>query len=153
MENEFNTQPEEQANEAVSEQPAQASKPSTQQAPKPDPQPYAQPVNPQPQQPYIQQFPQPANTRLLAMLLYWGSIISLIMGIAIADRSDPFIKHHLNQMIVLFIGACISVVLTPFLIGGILGIVVFVFSIMATIDAYHGLIKPLPLIGSIKIIK
>jgi hypothetical protein len=33
------------------------------------------------------------------------------------------------------------------------GIAVLVFTIMATVDAYHGDIKPLPLIGTLQLIK
>ena len=86
------------------------------------------------------------------MSVYWG-LLPLIFALVVCDKSDPFIRHHLNQALVLFIGSIIAMVTAFFIIGGILAIVILVFTIMATIDAYNGIIKPLPLIGSIEIVK
>ncbi len=38
-------------------------------------------------------------------------------------------------------------------VGGVLGVVVFVFWIMSVVAAYQGEMKSLPVIGDIKIIK
>ena len=137
------------------EQPYQAQQPY-QAAPQPDQpyqqayqqqQPYQQPYQPQPRV-----FPQSGTNRALAMSVYWG-LLPLIFALVVCDKSDPFIRHHLNQALVLFIGSIIAMVTAFFIIGGILAIVILVFTIMATIDAYNGIIKPLPLIGSIEIVK
>ena len=149
------------------EQPQQPFQPTAQPyQPAGDPnQQYQQPAQPQQpfqqpyQQPYVQQrvFHQPANSRLLAMLMYWAGIIGLIMAVTVADRNDPFIKHHMNQMVILFLAGIICAVVSVIPILGLVGfaggIAVLVFTIMATIDAYHGDIKALPLIGNIQIIK
>jgi hypothetical protein len=65
---------------------------------------YQQPEQPPQQsyqQPYVQQrvFNQPANNRLLAMLMYWTNLVGLIMVVIVADRTDPFVKHHMNLVL------------------------------------------------------
>jgi uncharacterized membrane protein len=89
----------------------------------------------------------------MAMSMYWG-LLPLVFAAMIADKdTDPFIKHHLNQALVIFIGSLIAALLSIIIIGGILGIYLLVMIIMATVHAYHGEMTELPLIGKIKIIK
>ena len=52
-----------------------------------------------------------------------------------------------------FIGAIVSAILSPVIIGGLLGIFVLVVAIMAIVSAYNGEMTEMPLLGKIKIIK
>ena len=93
------------------------------------------------------------TSRALAMSVYWG-LFPLIFAWAVADKdTDPFIRHHLNQGLVIFIGGIISAILAFVIIGGIIAIYLFVMMIMGTIQAYHGEVTELPLVGKIKILK
>ena len=99
------------------------------------------------------EFPQPATSRALAMVLYVSGLIGLIVGLCVRDKNDPFITHHLNNNVVLFIGFLISGILSFFLIGPILFIYLFVMLIMGMVSAYNGNTNELPLIGKIHILK
>ena len=93
------------------------------------------------------------TSRALAMSTYWG-LLPLIFAWVVGDKdTDTFLRHHLNQALVLFIATLISSFLAVFIIGGLLAIVCLVFIIMGTIQAYHGEMTELPLIGKIKILK
>lgn len=121
---------------------------------------HAQPGNAQQQyqQPGYQQpaqwqwAEQPATSRALAMALYIGGIIVLIIGLAVRDKNDAFITHHLNQALVLFIGAIIAGILSIIIIGYLLGIYLFVMMIMGMVQAYSSSMEELPLIGKIHIL-
>ena len=86
------------------------------------------------------------------MCLYVG-LLPLIFGFAVRDKDDQFITFHLNQALVVFIGAIVSAILSPVIIGGLLGIFVLVVAIMAIVSAYNGEMTEMPLLGKIKIIK
>ena len=93
------------------------------------------------------------NTRALAMGVYWG-LLPLIFAIVAGDKdTDPFLKHHLNQALVILIGSIICSFLTVIIIGFIGLIFLFVMGIMGTIQAYHSEMTELPLIGKMKLIK
>ena len=93
------------------------------------------------------------NQRALAMCVYWG-LLPLIFCWAVSDSEhDPFVRHHLNQALVLTIGIFISLVLTVVLVGSLLGMFIFVMSIIGTVNASHGEMAELPLIGKIKLLK
>ena len=93
------------------------------------------------------------TSRALAMSTYWG-LLPLIFAYAVGDKdSDPFIRTHVNNALVLFIGGVISSFLMILIIGFLLLIFLFVMTIMGTVRAYNGEITPLPLIGNIKILK
>ena len=93
------------------------------------------------------------TSRALAMCAYWG-LLPLIFAYVVGDKdTDPFIRHHVNDALVLFIGGIISSFLMLLIIGFIAIIFLFVMVIMGTVRAYHGEITPLPLISSIKILK
>lgn len=104
----------------------------------------------QPAEPRV--FPQPATKRALAMCLYAG-LLPLIFGFAVRDKDDEFITFHLNQALVVTLGAIISALLSAVFIGVLLGIFIFVMAIMGMISAYNGDQKELPLIGKIKLVK
>ena len=98
------------------------------------------------------EFPQPATKRALAMCLYAG-LLPMIFGFAVRDKSDEFITFHLNQALVVFLGAIISAMLSAVIIGMLLGIYILVMAIMGMVSAYNGNMNELPLIGKIKIVK
>ena len=93
------------------------------------------------------------NSRALAMSAYWG-LLPLIFCAVVGDKdTDPFIRHHLNQALVIFIGSIIAAVTSFIIVGGILAIYLLVMVIMGTVHASHGEMTELPLIGKIKIYK
>ena len=106
----------------------------------------------QPYQPYA--YAAPTDTqRALAMLIYLAGLIGLIVALLVRDRNDPFVTHHLNNVVVITIGSFICSLLCILIIG-IIGLVfLLVVWIIGIVQAYNGEIKDLPLIGSIKIIK
>ena len=132
--------------------------------PAPVEQAYQQPTyQQQPQQAYQQQAYQQAayqqyvpisgTSRALAMSAYWG-LLPLIFAWTVGDKdTDLFLRHHLNQALVILIGELISCVLAIILIGGIIALYLFVMTIMGTVQAYHGEMTELPLVGKIKILK
>ena len=127
----------------------------------PDPaQQYQQPQQQyqQPQQQYQQPYQQPVAAQRNSMYafassMYWLSLVGIIIVACKADRSDPFINQHLNQMFVLFLAAIVCSFLCIFVIGGLLLIAVAVFAIMGSVRAYRGDMTPLPLIGNWKPLK
>ena len=96
---------------------------------------------------------QTATNRAFAMTLYAGGLLSLIFGLCVRDKDNEFITHHLNNCAVITIGLVIASFLSFILIGGILGIYLFVMWIMGIVSAYHGDMNELPLIGKIHIVK
>ena len=66
-------------------------------------------------------------------------------------KNDPFVKYHVKQGLLVFIGAVLISIVSwmPFIywIAWILNIAVFVFFIIGVINAASGKEKPLPLIG------
>ena len=98
----------------------------------------------------------------LGVLSYFGPlfIITLISG------NSSFTKFHANQGLVLFIieaivGAVCGILgIIPFvgailsgIIGGVFGLVSFAAMLYGIITAAQGEMKPIPVIGSITIIK
>jgi uncharacterized membrane protein len=140
----------------------------------PTPEPVAAPVNaaydPQQQQ-YQQQYQQQqyqqyqpanvytgpiegdANKRAFAASLYWNSLIGVIIAVVTGNMTDPFIKFHVNQIVVLLISYVVCGILSIILIGLIAMIFVFVCQILGTVAAYHGEMKEMPLLGKLHIIK
>ena len=67
-------------------------------------------------------------------------------------KNDPFVKFHVKQGLVLFIGYVIemfigSIPVIGRVIAPLLGILLFVLFIMGIINAANGKEKPLPVIG------
>ena len=96
------------------------------------------------------------NRNLLAAVSYitwFGFIIAFALG----DRSDSFVRHHLNQALVINLAGLISGVLVVIpvlgaMVAGVVNIAGIVFDIMAISTALRGTMEPLPLIGDIHII-
>ena len=73
------------------------------------------------------------------------------------DKTDPFMRHHLNQALVidligLIAGVFAVIPLLGAVIAGVVNIAGFVLDIMGAVSAYQGSRAPLPLIGDIHII-
>ena len=96
------------------------------------------------------------NKNIIAAVAYitWiGFLAAYMMG----DKNDPFIRHHLNQALVIDLAGLIAGVfavipLIGALIAGVVNIAGFVLDIMGAVSAYQGSTAPLPFIGDIHII-
>ena len=90
-------------------------------------------------------------TDCIAYLTPLGTVLALIFG----DRAAC--KVHLNQGIVVSVGFIVSYILMlkvhPPVIGQVLLLVVLAFMVLGLSYASKGEDKPLPLIGSIQILK
>lgn len=106
------------------------------------------------------------ENKLMAILAYILFFIPLLTG---AHKTSPFVKYHTNQGTVLFIAAVVYAIAYGILstilafipiIGwaiiallGLASLVFFVLCIIGIINAINGKMKPLPVIGSMTIIK
>ena len=150
------------------------------QQPAPQPGAYQQPApqqgayqQPAPQQGAYQQPVQgyvPSEAQMkkgMAILAYFGILFLIPL---FAAKNDPFARYHTNQGLVLFIFMVIfnilSNVLTNILIEispmltlivsgvfGILTLLLCIFALIGIIRAAKGQMKPLPIIGGIRILK
>lgn len=104
------------------------------------------------------------NARTAGIVCYitWvGWIIALIMG----EQDDEFVKHHLNQALILNICATICSAISGALawiplirvlaaiVFGFIGLVIFIMAIVGIISAANNSTKPLPVVGEIKLMK
>ena len=147
-----------------------APQPGVYQQPAPQPGVYQQPA-PQPgmyQQPAQGYVPSEAQMKKgMAILAYFGILFLIPL---FAAKKDPFARYHTNQGLVLFIFMVIfnvlSNVLTSILIEispmlvlivsgvfGILTLLLCIFALIGIIRAAKGQMKPLPIIGGIRILK
>lgn len=96
------------------------------------------------------------NKNILAAVGYFtwiGFLAAFILG----DKNDPFMRHHLNQALVIDLAGLIAGVLAVIpLLGAMIAAVVniagLVLDIMGAVGAYRGSTEPLPYIGGIHII-
>lgn len=97
------------------------------------------------------------DNKVMAILAYIIFLVPLL-----AAKDSPFARYHTNQGLVLFICAFaagivlgILIFIIPFLalISWILNLGVLALMIIGIINASKGEMKPLPLIGSIQILK
>ena len=96
------------------------------------------------------------NKNILAAVAYitW---IGFFIAYAMGDKSDPFMRHHLNQALVIdlagLIGGVFAVIpLLGALVAGVVNIAGFILDIMGAISAYQGRRDSLPVVGDIHII-
>ena len=71
----------------------------------------------------------------------------------VACKDSPYAKFYANQCLLILIGDIIAGATALIIIGGLIGIAVFVFAIMNAVNANNGLRKGIPLVGGIQIIK
>ena len=96
------------------------------------------------------------NRNIIAAVGYFtwiGFLIAYIMG----DKNDPFVRHHLNQALVIDLAGLIGGVFAVIpLLGALVAAVVnmggAVLDVMGAVSAYQGSTAPLPLVGDIHII-
>jgi uncharacterized membrane protein len=95
------------------------------------------------------------KNKLMGILAYIIFFIPLL-----AAKDSKFAMYHANQGLVLFLAALAVSILGSiipllgwFLILPLGMLAVFIFAILGIINASKGLMKPLPLIGGISIIK
>ena len=96
------------------------------------------------------------NKNILAAVAYFtwiGFLAAYMMG----DKTDPFMRHHLNQALVidligLIAGVFAVIPLLGAVIAGVVNIAGFVLDIMGAVSAYQGSRASLPFIGDIHII-
>lgn len=93
------------------------------------------------------------DNKVMAILAYVLFLIPLL-----AAKDSPYARYHTNQGLVLYLlyFVCVIINIIPIL-GQIICLVGFIFGficfIMGIINAAGGKMKPLPLIGKIKLIK
>ena len=107
-----------------------------------------------------------SNDKVYGILAYIG----ILVLVPLLAGKTQFARFHANQGLVLFIADIILGVLIGIttgvlsllgvvglvlgsIVSGILGLCIFVMVIMGIINAVNGEMKPLPVIGGIKLIK
>lgn len=84
---------------------------------------------------------------ILAVIFQFLFFLPLVTG----DKTE-FDKFWANQALLLFLLSILASITAFIIIGFLIGLVGFVFWIMALISVCNGQMKPLPIIGGIKII-
>lgn len=92
------------------------------------------------------------TTDIVAYITWIGLIIAIVAG----DMNAS--KFHINQAMVIWLAGLVFGLLGIIpvvggIISGIGGVVCLVFAVLGLVSAINGEEKPLPLIGSIKILK
>ena len=107
-----------------------------------------------------------SNDKVYGILSYIG----ILVLVPLLAGKTQFARFHANQGLVLFIadiilgvviGISVGVLsLIPFvgvvlgsILSGVLGLCIFILMIMGIVNAANGEMKPLPIIGGIKLIK
>ena len=94
--------------------------------------------------------------KIAAVLSYLGWFF-WIVAFVIRNRNDALSHHHLNQGLVLAVAGTVAGVLSRFhgmfsFAAGVLGLGVFVLSIMGIVRALKESREPLPVVGDIALI-
>ena len=87
---------------------------------------------------------------LLAAVAYF-TWIGFAAAFFLGDKNDPFMRHHLNQALVVWIAGLICGFIP--LIGWIGSLFCLVCAIIGLISAINGTEKEVPLLGKIKLLK
>ena len=83
------------------------------------------------------------ENKVLALLCYLGILVIIPLLI---KKDSPFVQFHAKQGLILLIGWVVS--WFPIL-GWIIGVVVFVLSIMGLLSVFNGEMKKLPIVGDL----
>ena len=91
----------------------------------------------------------------MTILAYIG-ILVIIPILAVKD--SPYTRYHCNQGLILLICGVIAGVIGAipvlgWILGGILGLVVFVLFVLGLLNAINGRAKELPVIGKYRLLK
>lgn len=92
------------------------------------------------------------ENKAMSVLAYLGILLLIPMLVSPA-KDSPYVRFHVNQGLLLFIGWMVSGVLSFLCIGFITSIICFVFMIMGIINVINGRAVELPLIGRYRLIK
>ena len=68
-------------------------------------------------------------------------------------KDSAYGRFYANQCLLLLIGDIIAGITAFILIGGLIGIAVFIFAIINAVNASNGIRKGIPLVGGIEILK
>jgi len=92
------------------------------------------------------------ENKVMAVLAYFGLLVLIPI---LAAKESPYARYHSNQGLILLICWIVAYILGRIwgLLGTIGNIVCFVFFIMGIVNAVKGRMKPLPGVGSIKLLK
>lgn len=98
------------------------------------------------------------SNKTMAILM---AIFPILFFLPLVDKDkmgqSPMLKFFANQALLIFLANLAVFILSviPYIqiLGGIIGLVVFVFWILLLVSACKGEGKPLPLIGGIQILK
>ncbi len=96
----------------------------------------------------------PKTAGILCYITWIGFLIAVLAG----DKENPFVKHHMNNALVIFIASLLlGVVCIIPILGWLVAfageIFLLVCIIMGIISAVNGEMKDLPILGQFKIIK
>ena len=94
------------------------------------------------------------QNKVMGILAYLGILFIVPL---VAAKDSPFAKYHANQGLVLFlfglaIGVLWAIPVLNLIVGPIGGLAHIVLAIIGITNAAKGEMKPLPLIGGIKIL-
>ena len=92
-----------------------------------------------------------------AAILAYFTWLCWIIGLLIRDKDDELSRHHLNQGLVLALAGSIATLIERLngifdIIGGVIGLAVFILSVMGIVRAAKGSSEPLPFVGDIKLL-
>ncbi len=90
-----------------------------------------------------------SNSQVFAIIAYITWIGLLVAALA-RDKNDEFVRFHVNQSLVIWLFGLIGII--PFL-GWLWAIFIFICWLMGLIGACKREMKPVPLIGTLTIIK
>lgn len=95
-----------------------------------------------------------SDGKLWAILGYIISIL-FFMPLVIDDlKNKPYSRFHANQQLVLLIVWIVGSILAPmYWLGMLIHLFAFVLMIIGVVNASKGEMKPLPLVGGIRLIK
>ena len=93
------------------------------------------------------------NRNLIAAVAYF-TWIGFLAAYMLGDKNDPFIRHHLNQALVINLlkiagGLCAALPGIGHSVSAVAGIAAFVFIVMGIYRAANYRTDPLPLVGEL----
>jgi uncharacterized membrane protein/ribosomal protein L40E len=100
-------------------------------------------------------FDDAVQNRGMAVLCYFGPLFIIPL---MTRRNSPFVRYHANQGLVLFLAEllvdfCAVIPVIGSLAAAVGGILIFFAFISGLINALNGRMRPIPVFGSIKILK
>lgn len=107
------------------------------------------------------------RNKVMGVLSYIGILV--LIPLLAGNRASEYLRHHLNQGLVLWITSLIVNLITEgsilgyrvfnhpgwilSLIGGVVSLVIFILAVDGIVSACRGTKRPLPIVGNIRIFK